>query len=145
MKIKKSNFREILELAALAEQSGEYPSTTLSGWISHIRYLFNRNQIIRVRIDGRVYAFLEFIRCNKQDLDKDELPDKPDPKGEVLYFPLAVSKIPGLLRKMFRKAIAMNPDVKFLAWHRRIGEKKDKLMITRTRNQFNFLKLKEAK
>ncbi len=145
MKVKKTRFKEILELCELAEKSGQYPKTSFLRWYSHIKFLFDRRQVVRFRIDGRVYGFLEFIRCNKEDMNKDELPDRPNRNGIVLYIPLAVTKIPGALRMMYRKALLMNPQCHYIAWHRMVNKKKDKLMITRTRNQFNFLKLKEAK
>ncbi len=140
MKIKPTEFRQILELAALAEQSGQYPQTNMQQWLSHIRYLWRRNQIIRVLIRGKVYGFLEWIRCRREDLKADELPETPDMSGEVLYFPLAVSKTPGILRIMYRKAILMNPDCRFIAWHKKIDETKDKLFITRTSNQFKLIR-----
>ncbi len=138
--IKKTEFKQILELAALAEQSGQYPQTNLQQWLSHIRYLWRRNQIVRVIIRGKVYGFAEWLRCNKEDLKLDELPETPDMNGKVLYFPLAVSKIPGFLRIMYKKAIALNPTCEFVAWHRKIDETKDKLFITRISNQFKLLK-----
>lgn len=136
MNIPKTRFKQVLELIELAERSNQYPDTNFLQWYSHIKFLFDRGQIIRVLVDGRVYASLEFIRCNREDLNGRELPDKPVSRGEVLYFPLAVSKVPGLLKKMYRKAVSMNPDCKFIAFHRKIDKNEDKLFIIEISTHF---------